>query len=855
MPIPSPLQPQHAHTAEPTSPSHPLYDAMSMVDLLQQAFQQPQQTIQVFSSAMPQLLGRPAFEFKQLHGSEAISELYAYHITLQTPDIGIGYGIDESVTANLNHKALVGKEFSLQIELDGGDSRCLAGIVTQARYVRSENRRSLYEIVLQPWLTLATLRSDYKIFQQQSALDIIRDTLSAYPYPLEIETSYAYPALTYQVQYGETDYQLVSRLAAQWGLYYYFRHQAARDGPGSHTLILTDNPGSHQVNPGSAYQTVPYYPTGHKPDHEYLQHYSHTEQLQSGQWTTLDYDFTQVKAQLTHTSRMPRNTAHAQLERIDWPGDYDKTLYDEAVAQHLTDVRMQAEGMQGHRGYGEGELRGMVTGHTFTLVGHPHQASNQDYLITRTVLDIQERPPSSLSANSQPYRFNCQLDTIPATHQYRQEWQRDALGRPLKPRVSGSETAIVTGPAGESLHLDAYGRVKVQFHWDRYGKHDENSSCWIRVSEAWSGGEMGSNTPPRIGQEVIISYLHGDPDRPLIVGRVNNQFNHPPWLQPSQGAVSGIRSRELNADYGNSPSGRSNHLLFDDTHQQLQVQLKSDTADSQLSLGHIVRIDQHSGRQDYRGSGFELRSDHHGSVRAKQGLYLSTHAREQAQGHHTDLSETSQQLHSANSQHHTLTQAAYHAQALDNTDQQQLQQALQQQQQQIQGKAGTDQGFPELSQPHLVLSGAAGIASTTPHNTHISSGEHTALTSGGLLSLNSGKNLLASALGGLRLFAKALGMRLIAYSGDIEIKALQNNMQLWAKLHIEETANTIRIYADKTLDLQGGNSGITLSNGQIKIYSETLQSHAPISINPAQSLGLSPRGTPAVAVHDERFEM
>jgi type VI secretion system secreted protein VgrG len=235
---------------------------------------------------------------------------------------------------------------------------------------------------------------------------------------------------------------------------------------------------------------------------------------------------------------------------------------------------------------------------------------------------------------------------------------------------------------------------------------------------------------PRIGQEVVVSFLGGDPDMPLVTGRGYNAVNMPPWSLPEQQALSGFRSRELIPGGGNSAAGRSNHLILDDTEQKIHVQLKSDHQHSQLSLGHITRIEDNAGRKDPRGEGFELRTDGHGVIRAKDGMLVSTEARPNAQSHAKDMGETTTRLAQAQDQHDALGDLAKQHQAQDAKDQNQVAKALKDQNDGIQGGSAEDGKFPELAEPHIVIASPAGIESTTPGSTHHDSGAHHAITSG-----------------------------------------------------------------------------------------------------------------------------
>ena len=243
----------------------------------------------------------------------------------------------------------------------------------------------------------------------------------------------------------------------------------------------------------------------------------------------------------------------------------------------------------------------------------------------------------------------------------------------VKPYSYGPESALVCAPdssvAERNLYTDALGRIKVQFHWDRYGGKNQQSSCWVRCMHPWAGNQLGSHFLPRAGQEVVVDFIGGDPDLPICLGSVHNQLNLPPWQLSSDQALSGIRSRELTPGSGNSANGRSNHCILDDSQEQIQAQLKSDHEHSQLSLGHITRIEEHEGRTDYRGSGFELRSDGYGAIRSQQGLLISTEGRPAAQGHMLSMAETTARLRAAQNQHQEQGEIAARYQAQTTQDQ------------------------------------------------------------------------------------------------------------------------------------------------------------------------------------------
>ncbi len=366
----------------------------------------------------------------------------------------------------------------------------------------------------------------------------------------------------------------------------------------------------------------------------------------------------------------------------------------------------------------------------------------------------------------------------------------------------------MVGPKGHgSIHVDQHGRIRVQFHWDREGKNDESSSALVRMATPWAGNQLGMIPIHRVGSEVVLIFLDGNPDRPLILSAVHNAHYTPPWALPTQQALTGLRSRELTAEGGNYAGGRSNFLVLDDTNQQIQAQLKSDHEHSQLSLGYITRIEGNAGRKEQRGEGWELYSQAWGVARAAKGMLITTEARPGGTSHIKDMGETVQRLKLASERHQALAEAAQQGGAQEaQTHQSQVAQAIDAQNQGIAGSGAADGGFPELAAPHLVLASPAGIETTTKQSTHIASEEHTAITTGKSLSIASGDSFFASIRQTFRLFVHKTGMKLIAAAGDIDMQALSDSINILAKLNITQTANRITITAKEEVVINGGGS-------------------------------------------------
>ncbi|EHM4478071.1 type VI secretion system tip protein VgrG [Salmonella enterica] len=479
-----------------------------------------------------------ALLFASLDGGETLSELFSYVVQLKTPDtLNLGY---VSPAANLPLKPMVGKDLCVNIELDGGGKRHISGLVTAARVVGHEGRSVTYELRMEPWVKLLTHTSDYKAFQNKTVVDILDEVLAEYPYPVEKRLVESYPVRTWQVQYGETDFDFLHRLMQEWGIYWWFEHSED-----SHTLVLADAISAHKACPDSP--LVEWHQEGLKLDKEFIHTITANESLRTGQWVLDDFDFTKPRSLLANTVANPRETGHATYEHYEWPGDY----FDKSEGEMLTRIRMEAQRSPGSRVLGGGNIRTLMTGYTFTLENYPTAEVNQEYLLMQTLLFVQDN--AQHSGQDQHFTFSTRFELHPTREVFRP--QRTVS----KPHTKGPQSAIVTGPAGQEIWTDQYGRVKVQFGWDRYGKMDENSSCWIRVSYPWAGKGFGMIQIPRIGQEVLVDFKNGDPDLPIIVGRTYNQDTMPPWGLPGMASQSGIFSHSL---YGGPTNG--NMLRFDD---------------------------------------------------------------------------------------------------------------------------------------------------------------------------------------------------------------------------------------------------------------------------------------------------
>ncbi|CAB3774224.1 hypothetical protein LMG30113_07523 [Burkholderia paludis] len=721
---------------------------------------------------------------------------------------------------------LIGTELTISIEFDGkgtfvpgvpggaglgnlgAGKREIIGLITELSFVGEDDRYAYYEMSVRPWLWLATLNRENRIFQNQSVVEITDAVLGSSLYPFKYELRLGanglngvYPARDYVRQVWESDFEFLTRLWSEWGIYYFM------DGS---TLVLCDASGSHKPH-GDMYDTILYHaPAGARVDEEHIHRLAVSRLLTPGSVSVIDYDSTQSRARLSNTVDRHSDIAFDNAEHYAW-GDYSQPLAGASgltgvpnkvaqEAQYLAGVRVDAERCKGLRAKGRGNLRGLAVGHTLRVQGHPQASTNAEFLVIAATIEIHNNDEMT---GGDPYQCVSDFVLQPASAIFRS---------PLQPKPPcGPETAVVVGPESQPMWIDGYARAKIQFVWDRLGEQNENSSCWVRVSSPWQGNGFGFVALPRIGQEVTVSYHEGDADKPYISDRQVNQFNQPPWELPKNQALMGWRSMSL-------AGAQVNQVVVDDTPNKLQVQVTSDHAKSRLVLGYNTRIEGRPGRSEERGEGFELATMAWGVIRANQGMLITTEARDGATQPAKDMAETVTRLLVAHDQQDTFATTAREQQAQEAGDQDEVAKALQAQHDDIQGSAsGSTQAgqFPQMSTPYLVLAGAAGIAATTSQSTHLASGEHLALTAGGHVGVSVGKRLLVSVARGVRTLVQSAGWKLVAMSGDIELKALKDNLQLLAKLNMTATANRITITAQEELVVSGGGSATHYTSGGI----------------------------------------
>ena len=461
--------------------------------------------------------------FRSLKGQEGISRLFEFRVNLL------------SENDSIDPKSLLGQDMSIEIDLTteegGGGKRFLSGQVCTFAFMGRDGNFFAYEAVLRPWLWLATRRTDFKIFQFKTVPEIVQEVLAPYGFTVINKLTGEYRKWEYCVQYGESDFAFVSRLLEEEGAYTYYEHQQ-----GSHKLVLADGIGSHTPLPNGP-TTIPYYPgtrAAHVHSVDFFDGWQMLQDIASGHFAADDYDFKKPRALLDTRQAQPAGHSQDSWEIYNWPGGYTEAGDGQNYARvRIEQLKAEREMMQG-----QGNARNLAPGYLFTLSKYPRADQNQQYLIVEASYSFEENVYRSDGAGGDnPARYRLSIASVSSKTDYRSQRVTN------KPRTTGPQTAVVVGPPGEEIYTDKYGRVKVQFHWDRYGKMDENSSCWIRVSSNWAGANYGGIFIPRIGQEVIIDFINGDPDYPIITGRVYNADQMPPWQLPDNKTQSGIKTR------------------------------------------------------------------------------------------------------------------------------------------------------------------------------------------------------------------------------------------------------------------------------------------------------------------------
>lgn len=481
------------------------------------SYTQDNRLIQVFTP-----LDKDALLLRSFSGQEGISQPFQFELQMHSENHAIDF------------KRVVGHGATIQLMMPGGEHRYINGIIsafTQGGTIALGDGKDAVELseyrgTMVPWLWLLTRTSDSRIFQNLSVPDILEKIFLEYGFTnFEKRLHGTYEPREYCVQYRETDFNFVSRLLEEEGIFYFFEHERYR-----HVLVLADDPSeikACEFQPHVDFNSV----AGPDVDRQVVSELSVSQEVRTGKYTVKDFNFEQPTLNLTADSA---GADERHLEIYDYPAEYRKKGQGERLAR----IRMEQEDIAVRTVYGSSTCRGFVSGCRSEVRSHHRADLNQPYTLVSLYHSCSqgENYRSNLAQASEAFNYSNSFQAVPHAVHYRPP------RRTPVPLVNGSQTAIVVGPKSEEIYTDEYGRVKVQFHWDREGNSDEKSSCWVRVSQNWAGKQWGAIFLPRIGQEVIVHFMEGDPDQPIITGRVYNGESMPPYDLPAEKTKSAIKS-------------------------------------------------------------------------------------------------------------------------------------------------------------------------------------------------------------------------------------------------------------------------------------------------------------------------
>lgn len=751
-----------------------------------------------------------------------------------------------SLKDTLELKTLIAQAVTLWIQQSDKSYRPHHGYVHTVRRLGSDGDIASYQLTFSSWLHFLKFRKDARIFQEVSTEDILSTIFNEHPqargaYRMAVRRST--PKRSFSVQY-EDDWNFVHRLMEAEGLFGYF--EQASDGK-SHTYVVTDDV---YTLTATSPEEVDFARVGVNSETDAFVQWTGTRTLQSATYTTSTFDYKSPLEQkgTSFPTIGNQGSLPAQSEVYEYTGAYSYLESDRG--DQLTKLHLEEWESRAKRFVGIGGVRRIDAGQYFALSGHPEHDNDSshdrefvviaaDWYIENNLPVGNSRPfPHSLQrriaaarTDSEAYAsvqgrnasdssegfFLVEAEVQRRSVQYRSPFEHH------KPHMQ-MQTATVVGPANEEVYTDSLNRIKVRMHWDRRNRGDQNASCWVRVLFSDSGNGYGGVHVPRIGEEVVIAWLDGDCDRPLVTGRLYNGATNPHWH--SNGLLSGYKSKE----YGGAGF---NQLVMDDATGQNRVQLYTTSANAALHLGYLV---DHTGnlRGNYLGSGFDLTADSFGAVRAAQGLYVSTNPRTGLATQPLDAQEAKQQLLGSESVMDALSEASGQHKAeslLEGKDA--LKNFTAATEHDLKGGTlggqtggggiGSAKGFKD---PVMLFSSPAGIALSSEKSVHLSPDEHLNLVSGQSTHLATGKSFIASVKEKLSLFSQNAGMKFFAAKGKVELQSHSDNIELTAQqtIKILSTTAKVEVASAKEILLTSGGAYLRITNGNIEI-------HAPNSVS------------------------
>lgn len=493
-------------------------------------------------------LGKDVLLLAKLRGQEGLSEIFNFYIDLFSEKDKIAF------------EDIIGQNVTITISLADGSYRYLNGLISRfsqeygVSMPGSGFRSSYYSATVVPWFWLLTRTSDSRIFQNLSVPDIVEQIFSEKGFTdYKLNLSATYQPREYTVQYRETDYNFVSRLLEDEGICYFFSHE-----DGTHTMVLADSSGANEPCPMQESANFRLSGEKHIGYEDQIDSLKMVKEIQAGRYSLNDYNYEIPNNDLKVTSDTTHVFGPGEREMYDYPGGYDKRNMGDSLAT----LRMEEEEARIITLSGASDCRAFASGYRFKLHdSFQDDWNDKEYLLTRVSHEVDQSAQyfTGASAAGDEGSYKNHFECIPHEVPFR------PVRNTRKPVVDGVQTAVVVGPSGEEIYTDDYGRVKVQFHWDREGTLDENSSCWLRVGQSMAGNGWGALFLPRVGHEVIVEFIEGDPDRPIVTGQVYHGINRPPYKLPDEKTKSTFKSNS-------SPDGGGfNEIRFEDKKGEEQL--------------------------------------------------------------------------------------------------------------------------------------------------------------------------------------------------------------------------------------------------------------------------------------------
>jgi len=746
-----------------------------------------------------------------------------------------------STSGNIELKTLIAQAVTLWIQQSDQAYFPHHGYISSARRLGSDGALSHYQISFTSWLHLLRFRKDAAIWQDKSADLILTDVFNRHPQAqgaFRFALSKPAPARSFCVQY-ENDWNFAMRLMENEGWFSYV--EQAADGK-SHTVVITDN---LDALPALKPQKVEFYRGGTRGESNALLQWSGARSLQSSTLTTRTFDYKAPSGSgnpkgTTIPTLGTQGNLPSQTEVYEYSGAY--TFNEQERGKQLSKIRMEEWESRAKRFHGSGGVRCLDAGRWFELSEHPEHSrdtqQNRQFAIIAANWFIENNLPVANDAIQFPYSLQALLAQAKAQQSstagdltvphpegsdgfflVQVEAQRKAIPfrSPLehaKP-VMSLQTATVVGPANQEVYTDTLNRIKVQMHWDRLNPGDEQASCWLRVAYPDAGNGYGGVHVPRIGEEVVVSFMDSDCDRPVVTARVYNSAKQPHWH--SNGLLSGYKSKE-------HQGGGYNQLVMDDATGQNRTQLYSSSNNSALHLGYLIEQTGNT-RGSYLGSGFDLKSEAYGALRAGQGLYVSTHP---PTSQPLDARAASSQLVGSESILEAMSDAstAHQAESLQH-GYDALKSFTDATQNSVAGPvsggvtAGGGTGNANtFKEPIMLFASPAGIALSSQQSSQLHADQQINLVSGQSTHIATGKSLIVSVAEKISLFVQNAGMKLFAAKGKVEIQAHSDAIELTAQktLRLLSATEKIEAAADQAVELHCAGAYIRIAGGNIDIH-------------------------------------